>query len=168
MSGARASLAALSRRLLDGARERELTLAAAESLTGGMLCSALVSVPGASTVVVGGVVAYATRVKEEVLGVDPALLARRGPVDGEVAAQMAGGVRRVLGADIGLATTGVAGPGPADGHEAGTVHVAVATGWATRTRALSLAGDREQVRAGAAQAVIDLALTVLDATVRPH
>lgn len=155
-------LEARAERLLEAARERGLTLAVAESLTGGMVCSTLVGVSGASTVLVGGVVAYATRAKAELLGVDAGLLARTGPVDAQVALQMARGVARVLGAQVGLATTGVAGPGPADGHEAGTVHVAVVTPWDEAGRALRLGGDRSRVRRGAARAVVSLALDLLE------
>ncbi|QPL06650.1 CinA family protein [Actinomyces respiraculi] len=154
-------LAGQAEQLLEAAREQGRTIAVAESLTGGMVCSTLVGVPGASAVLLGGVVAYATRVKAQVLGVDAELLARTGPVDGEVALQMARGVARVLGADLGLATTGVAGPGPADGHEAGTVHVAVVTPWGGAERALRLDGDRAQVRLGSAEAVVGLALEML-------
>lgn len=150
-----------AQRLLEVAREQGLTIAVAESLTGGMVCSTLVGVPGASAVLCGAVVAYATRLKTQVLGVDAELLARTGPVDGEVAVQMARGAARVMGADLGLATTGVAGPGPADGHEAGTVHVAVVTPWGAAERGLRLDGDRAQVRVGAAEAVIALALDTL-------
>src|SRR6476646_10184208 len=105
---------------------RGLTVASAESLTGGLVCAALTDVPGASAVVRGSVVAYATELKAQVLGVDPELLASGGAVQAEVARQMATGVCRVLGADIGVATTGVAGPDPQDGHPVGTVFVAVA------------------------------------------
>lgn len=153
-----------ARFLLSTAQERGLTVAVAESLTGGEVASSLVSVPGASVVVVGAVVAYATRIKQEVLGVDADLLARRGPVDGEVAQQMAAGVARLMGADIGLATTGVAGPGAADGHEAGTVHVAVVTPQGSLSRELHLEGDRDAVRDGATTAVLALAVGVLDVT----
>lgn len=107
-------------------RERGQTVAVAESLTGGMVCAALVEVPGASAVVRGGVVAYATDLKHRLLEVDGDLLARTGPVHADVAAQMALGVREVLGADWGVATTGVAGPGAADGAPAGRVYLAVA------------------------------------------
>lgn len=168
MSGNRAALEAQGERLLKAARERALTLAVAESLTGGMVCSTLVGVSGASTVLVGSVVAYATRVKAQVLGVDAELLARRGPVDGEVALQMAAGVARLLGADVGLATTGVAGPGPADGHPAGTVHVAVVAPWAQEQRGLSLPGDRARVRRGAAEAVLGLACEVVASAPRSY
>ncbi|NAZ86287.1 nicotinamide-nucleotide amidohydrolase family protein [Kineococcus sp. T90] len=147
-------------------RAAGLSVATAESLTGGLVCAALVDVPGASAVVRGAVVAYATELKTSVLGVDARLLARTGPVDAEVARQMARGVRERLGADVGLATTGVAGPGPADGHEAGTVYVAVAAdalpGGAVARR-LALAGERAAVRRGAVEAVLADLAGVLDA-----
>ncbi|SNC61438.1 nicotinamide-nucleotide amidase [Kytococcus aerolatus] len=138
------------------------TVAVAESLTGGLVAASLTAVPGASVVVRGGVVAYATEVKASVLGVDPARLERTGPVDAEVAREMARGVARLLGADWGLATTGVAGPGPADGHPAGTVHVAVARRgragredrWELTDRVLRLDGDREAVREGTVTALL--------------
>jgi CDP-diacylglycerol--glycerol-3-phosphate 3-phosphatidyltransferase len=95
------------------------TLAVAESLTGGALAAAVVAVPGVSATFRGGVVAYATELKSELLGVDAALLAARGPVDPDVAVAMAEGVRERLGATWGLATTGVAGPDPQDGHPPG-------------------------------------------------
>ena len=101
------------------------TVAVAESLTGGLVTSALVGVPGASAVVRGGVVAYMTDLKTSLLGVDADLLARVGAVDLDVAAAMAGGVAERLGATYGLATTGVAGPDPQDGHPVGEVWVAV-------------------------------------------
>ena len=104
------TLVEAARYLLSSAESRGLTVAVAESLTGGDVVSALVSVPGASTVVVGGVVAYATRIKAQVLGVDERRLERTGPVDGEVAEQMASGVAALMETDLGLATTGVAGP----------------------------------------------------------
>ena len=167
MSGAApesSTLVEAARCLLSAAQERGLTIAVAESLTGGGVVSALVGVPGASAVVVGGVVAYATRIKAELLGVDPARLERTGPVDGDVAEQMARGVASLMGADLGLSTTGVAGPGPADGHPAGTVHVAVASPWGTVRRRLSLEGDRSAVREGATTAVLALAVGLLDAS----
>ena len=102
------------------------TLAVAESLTGGLVTSTLVSVPGASTVVRGGVVAYATDLKASLLGVDRGLLEVEGAVHPEVAREMAIGVRDVTLADYGIATTGVAGPDPQDGRPVGEVHVAVA------------------------------------------
>ena len=150
-----------ARALLQSAEERGMTLAIAESLTGGQVASSLVEVPGASRVLVGAVVAYATRIKAQVLGVDAAHLERTGPVDRDVALQMAHGVRRLLGADLGLATTGVAGPGPADGHPAGTVHVAVAAPWGRRHRELHLSGDRSQIRRATVMEVCELAIGFL-------
>ena len=151
----------VARALLQSATERGVTLAIAESLTGGQVASSLVEVPGASHVLVGAVVAYATRVKAQVLGVDAAHLELTGPVDRDVALQMAHGVRRLLGADLGLATTGVAGPGPADGHPAGTVHVAVVAPWRQRHRELHLSGDRSQIRRATVMEVCELAIGFL-------
>jgi len=130
---------------------RRMTIAVAESLTGGLLVAELVSVPGASAVVRGGVVAYATELKSTLLGVDAELLAQRSPIDPEVARQMAEGVRRRLGhdgmpADIGLATTGVAGPDPQDGHPVGEVWLGLAMEGRVEARGLTLGGDRASIR----------------------
>ncbi|WP_338155526.1 CinA family protein [Arsenicicoccus dermatophilus] len=151
-------------RLLGALEARDLSVAAAESLTGGLVCAALVDVPGASRTVRGGVVSYAYAVKTDLLGVPADLLAKRGAVSEEVAHLMALGVRRVCSADVGLATTGVAGPDPADGRRVGTVWIAVALGPQVTTRRLMLPGDRAAVRAGAAREVIALAHAVVSAT----
>ncbi|QKD79973.1 CinA family protein [Actinomyces marmotae] len=143
--------------LLRALGERGLTLAVAESLTAGMVSSALGGVPGASRVLLGAVVSYATRIKAELLGVDAARLAITGPVDAVVAQQMARGAARLLGADVGLATTGVAGPGPADGHPAGTVYIAAFGPWGAVGRRLGLTGGRDEIRAATALAVLSLA-----------
>jgi len=143
--------------LLAALRARGLTLAVAESLTGGLLSDALVRVPGASAVYRGGIVSYATDLKATILGVDAALLLEHGAVHPEVARQMAEGVRRVCGADVGLATTGVAGPDPQDGHAPGEVYVAVATDSGAVVHPLALSGDRAAIRAAAVEAVLDLA-----------
>jgi len=128
-----------------------MTIAVAESLTGGLVVAELVSVPGASAVVRGGVVAYATELKSTLLGVDAELLAARSPVDPEVARQMAEGVRRRLGsdgrpADIGLATTGVAGPEGQGGHPVGEVWLGLAMDGVLEARGLTLGGDRASIR----------------------
>lgn len=151
----------LAARLLGALEARGWTLAVAESLTGGAVCARLVEVPGASRVLRGGVVAYATDLKSELLGVDPALLAERGAVDPDVAAAMARGVRARLAADVGLATTGVAGPDPQDGHAPGTVHVAVATADTSHVASWSLPGDRPQVRGATVAGLLALALDVV-------
>lgn len=147
--------------LLDACVTRGWTLAVAESLTGGLVAAALVDVPGASRALRGGVVAYATDLKAALLGVDPALLADRGAVDPDVASAMAQGVRTRLGADVGLATTGVAGPDPQDGHAPGTVHVAVAGPRGTHVASIRVTGGRARVRDGARDAVLALALDVV-------
>ncbi|MEZ3159801.1 CinA family protein [Microbacterium sp. BWT-B31] len=125
---------------------RGWTVAVAESLTGGLVASSLIDVPGASASVRGGVVAYATEVKRLVLGVDAELLAARGAVDGEVALQMAEGVRSLLRADVGVATTGVAGPEPQDGQPVGTVWIGVATPAGATANQFLLEGDRAAIR----------------------
>ncbi|WP_423923691.1 CinA family protein [Frigoribacterium sp. 2-23] len=148
---------------------RGLTVATAESLTGGLVVAELVSVAGASAVVAGGVVAYQTEVKRTLLGVDADLLARRGPVDAEVAAQMASRVRHVLAvdgrdADVGLSTTGVAGPDPQGGHAPGTVFVAVAIGDDVTVVPLQLEGDREAIRRGVVSELLSALFDRLAAT----
>ena len=141
---------------------RGLTIATAESLTGGGLVARLVDVPGASRVVRGGACTYAVDTKASVLGVSESQLAATGPVDEQVARQMARGARSLFGADIGLSTTGVAGPGPADGFEAGTVHIACAHPTGEEHHLLHLGGDRAAVRAGAIGAALALVRDVLD------
>jgi nicotinamide-nucleotide amidase len=140
--------------------ERGETVATAESLTGGLLCGALVDVPGASGAVLGGIVAYAAQAKVSLLGVDGGLIAVRGTVDAEVAQQMASGVRRRLDATWGVSTTGVAGPDAVDGKPAGTVFIAVSGSSGVRVEALQLDGGRSDVR----QATIDAGLSLLLAT----
>ena len=122
------------------------TVAAAESLTGGLLAAALTSIPGASEAVRGGVVSYATDLKATLLGVPQAMLDAHGAVYAGVAAAMADGVRQRLGATFGVATTGVAGPDPADGQPVGTVHIAVSAHDDTVVRTLALDGSRARIR----------------------
>ena len=152
----------LAQSLVTRLTQTGLTIAAAESLTGGLVCSALVDVPGASAVLRGSVTAYAAELKAQVLGVDAARLASVGPVDAQVAQEMADGVAQFLGADVAVATTGVAGPGPADGHEAGTVYIAAIAPWGSVWRLLQLEGQRSQIRAQTVRHVLVLALELLD------
>jgi len=159
VSGADALVAALS--------TRRWTLGVAESLTGGALTAQIVSVPGASAALLGGVIAYATPVKTTLLGVDAALLDLHGPVHAEVAGQMASGVRLAVQvdgrpADIGISTTGIAGPDSPDGQPVGTVHIGVATPSGVRSRAFLFDGDRAAVRAQ----TVDAAITMTIAAVR--
>jgi len=144
--------------VVQAAADAGLTIACAESLTGGALCAALVSVPGASAVFRGGVVAYAADVKEDLLGVDPRLIEEFGVVSAEVATAMAERVRVVLGADIGLATTGAAGPEPHGGKAPGTVAVASVGPRGTVAWERRHEGAREAVRAAAVDDALEAAL----------
>ncbi|MFI9753126.1 CinA family protein [Streptomyces collinus] len=145
------------------------TLAVAESLTGGLVAADLTSVPGASKVFRGSVTAYATDLKRDLLGVDGALLTARGAVDPQVAAEMAAGVRKALGTDWGIATTGVAGPEPQDGQAVGTVFVAVdgparadsGSAGGGKVEALRLNGDRAEIRRESVRSVLALLLKEL-------
>jgi len=153
-------------RLVERLAALRWTVGVAESLTGGLVVSSIVAVPGASKVLRGGVVAYATDVKHSLLGVDAALLAAHGAVHPLVAGEMAEGVRVAFSrdgqrCDLGVATTGIAGPDSPDGQPVGTVHVAVATPLGTRVESLLLGGTREQIRTAAARAAIRLALDAL-------
>ena len=152
------ALAAEAVRLLIARSE---TVAVAESLTGGLVTAAVTSVPGCSAVFLGGIVAYATNLKAQLLGVPGDLLAEHGPVHPDVAEAMARGVSARLRATYGLATTGVAGPGPADGRPAGTVFVAAVGPGLRAVRALNLTGGRSAVRAASVVAVLSLLVSTL-------
>jgi nicotinamide-nucleotide amidase len=138
--------------------ESGLTVATAESLTGGLVAAALTDVPGASSAFRGGVVAYATELKAEALGVDVAMLKAHGPVYAPVAAAMAEGVRKRLQATIGVATTGVAGPDPQNGYPPGTVHIAVSLADDTVVRTIALTGNRDEIRRLSVERVLGLLL----------
>ncbi|TPQ15901.1 CinA family protein [Streptomyces sporangiiformans] len=160
------SVAAEVLRLL---KVRGETLAVAESLTGGLVAAEIAALPGASEAFRGSVTAYATDLKRDVLGVDATLLDQRGAVNPQVAAQMAAGVRKLLGADWGIATTGVAGPEPQDGQPVGTVFVAVdgplgpVSGPADgeKVASLRLNGDRTEIRMESVRSVLALLLKEL-------
>ena len=136
--------------------QRGLTVACAESLTGGGLAARIVHVPDSSRYFAGGVVAYSEEAKREVLRVSDETLKGPGMVSEECAREMARGVREVFGADVGISTTGVAGPASMEGHPPGEVWVAVATPDADEARHLRASGDRDQVRRWAEQVSLDL------------
>ena len=153
-SGAADVLAAL--------RGRGLTLATAESLTGGLVGAALTAVAGSSDVYRGGVVCYATDLKASLAGVPAEVLESYGPVAPQTAAALATGVARVCGADLGAATTGVAGPSAQDGHPVGEVYVAVSVpGREPEVRTLRLSGARDEIREQTVDAVLGLLHEVL-------
>lgn len=150
---------------------RGLRIAVAESLTGGLVAAALTSVPGASVVVSGGVVAYDTAIKHSLLGVDRSLLEREGAVHPDVARQMADGVRTALAiggrpADLGIATTGVAGPTSQDGRAPGTVYLGIADDDGTEAIELALDGDRAAIRSATVRAVLDVVAARLESSDR--
>jgi nicotinamide-nucleotide amidase len=143
--------------VLDRCRELRLTIAVAESCTGGLLGARLTAVPGSSDVLLGGVIAYSNEVKRDLLGVEEATLVMHGAVSESVVCQMADGVRARLRASIGIGITGIAGPGGGTPDKpVGTVWLAAALPDTTRAVQLRLIGDREEIRRRATQAVLEL------------
>jgi nicotinamide-nucleotide amidase len=139
------------------ARDRGLSIAVAESCTGGLLGARLTSIPGSSDVVRGGVISYANEVKVGLLGVEPATLAAHGAVSEEVARQMAAGARARVGGDIGIGITGVAGPtGGTPEKPVGTVWLAVDIGGKASTLKARFIGDRDEIRFRATQSALDM------------
>lgn len=136
-----------------------LTLSTAESLTGGRLAAAITAVPGSSQAYGGGVVTYATEIKIAVLGVPAELVAQHGVVSAQCARAMAERVRRVVPADIGLSTTGVAGPERQEGKPVGTVFVGVAGPRGSDVVELSLSGEREEIQRQVVEAAIAAAVS---------
>jgi nicotinamide-nucleotide amidase len=132
------------------------TVAVAESLTGGLIAAAMTDVPGSSAVVQGGVVSYSTQSKHDLLGVESALLEVHGPVHSGVAREMAEGVRERFHADLGLATTGVAGPAEQDGKPVGTLHLAIASATSEVDVTVHLRGDRTTIRRQSVVHALDL------------
>lgn len=147
-------------RIISRAAERGWKLATAESLTGGAVVARLVDVPGASAVIAGGAACYSYQAKTRVLGVDAALLEATGAVTAEVATAMAAGALALYDADLAVATTGVAGPGPDErGVPEGTVHLALARrDGPGLTREVRLSGGRARIRAQS----VETALSLLD------
>ena len=136
----------LARSVIAALKERGLTVAACESLTGGLICATLVDVPGASAVVRGGFVTYQTDTKTLLADVPAALIAEKGVVSAEVARAMAEGARHKLGTDIAVSATGMASPGSPDEPPAGTVYVGLATATGVKALPLQLTGDRQEIR----------------------
>ncbi len=142
-------------------RQRDLTVAVAESLTGGLLASAFVDVPGASEVFAGGIVAYQAIHKSRQLGVPEELIERHSVVDPRVAVYMAQGVREKFDADIGLSTTGVAGPDAVGDHPVGTVFVGISAHDVTRALPLQLSGSRHDIRIETVNAALSGLVAIL-------
>ena len=132
-----------------------LTVGTCESLTGGMICSTLVDVPGASKVVRGGFVTYQTDAKTLLAGVDAALIADKGVVSAEVARAMAEGAKIRLGVDVAVSATGMASPGDPGDPPAGTVFVGVASDKGVRAIPLQLVGTRREIREQTVKAALE-------------
>ena len=148
--------------VLELCRARRLTLATAESVTGGLVAARVTAVPGSSDVFLGGVVAYANEVKESELGVPADVLAAHGAVSAETAAAMANGVRERLNADVGVSDTGIAGPGGGTAEKpVGLVYLHVSGPDGELATHFSVAADRESVRARAAVAALHLVRRLL-------
>lgn len=144
-------------------RERNETITCAESITGGALTSELVSIPGASHVLKGSIVAYSTEVKVRELKVEPTLIQEFGVVSEEVALAMAQGVKAKFAAEWAISLTGVAGPGASNGVPAGTVWLALLGPGFQETVKLELMGERELVRRGAVESAIGVLERILSA-----
>ena len=140
-----------------------LTVATAESLTAGMVAAVLADTPGASGMLQGGVVSYQNSVKADVLGVPRDLLDSAGAVDGRVAEAMAEGARRICAADIGVSTTGVAGPEPHGGKDVGSVYIGIATAEGLASYGYSFDGSRPEIRSQACAAALERLLEALAA-----
>ena len=165
-----------AREVIAAATERSLTVSTCESLTAGLLAASLADVPGASAVLRGGLVTYATGLKHSLAGVDADLLSERGAVDSDVALQMARGAAQVCGADFGVSCTGVAGPDPQDGKPVGRVYIGLweAGGGSAgdagrgdgegrgRVERFDFSGSRAQIRSQ----VVDACLELLAAAVK--
>jgi len=136
--------------------QKSLTIATAESLTAGMLSSTIADVPGASAVLQGGIVAYNNTVKHRLLDVSADILAARGAVDAETAREMARGARKRFNSDLGIATTGVAGPDPSEGKAVGIVFIALATPHETTAKLLRFDGNRDHIRRSTVAASLQL------------
>ena len=140
-------------------KEMRVTVATAESCTGGMVAARITSVPGSSSVFLGGIVSYANAVKQDVLGVPQTVLERKGAVSAECAKAMAKGVRALLGVDVAVSVTGIAGPGGGTPEKpVGLVWFGVADGRGTRSERRVFAGGRAAVRRQAAEQALELLL----------
>ncbi|GAB4584740.1 CinA family protein [Nocardia sp. IFM 10818] len=130
------------------------TIATAESLTAGLLAATIAGIPGASTVLRGGLIVYATDLKHALAGVSTDTLTADGPVAASTAEQLAVGARTRCGADWGVGLTGVAGPDPQDGREVGTVFLGISGPEGTEVVRLKLSGDRWTIRVGSVRAAV--------------
>ncbi len=151
----------LSTTIVESLKSRGETLSIAESLTGGALTSEIVSVPGASHILKGSIVAYSVEIKVHELSVSQDIIDKVGVVSEEVALAMADGVKARMNSTWSIASTGVAGPGPHHGIPAGTVWLAIVGPDTRETVKLALEGDRERVRRGAVESALGVFARIL-------
>ena len=153
----------LEERIGAGLQELSLTLSVAESCTGGLVGSRLTDVAGSSIYFLGGMIAYSNDAKVKLLAVRRETLAAHGAVSEETAREMAEGVRKCFGTDIGLAVTGIAGPGGATRDKpVGLMWLALSADGNTQARSIRLQGDRLRNKAGAAEALLALLMEYID------
>ena len=156
-------MAEVNAQVVEAFLQKGLTLGTAESLTGGMIAASIAGVSGASAVLMGGVVAYDPRVKHSVLGVEQEIIDTVGVVSEPCARQMAEGARRVLGVDVVVSATGIAGPtGGTPETPVGTVFIGVSSPKGTRVDECHFEGDRQSVREQSAEHALKMALTAIE------
>jgi PncC family amidohydrolase len=148
----------LAKNVITLLRQKNLTISVAESLTGGLVAKNLTDISGSSKVFKGGIVAYTDEIKTKTLKVDPALIQEFSSISKQVAQDMALKVRLLMNSDIGVSTTGIAGPEKSADFEPGTVFVAISIGEHNMCQDLHLTGDRNQIRQ---QSVIELLKLIL-------
>lgn len=152
-----------ARKLVEALKQRSLTIATAESLTAGLMASTIASVPGASAVLMGGVVAYDERIKQQLLSVRAETLQTHGVYSPECAMEMAQGARLALGVDVALSCTGIAGPdGGTPENPVGTVYIGMSCPRGTIARTFHFTGDRQSIRTQTVEAALGLALDSID------
>ena len=151
----------LAHEIIQKLGQRHLTISVAESLTGGLVAASLTQIPGASAVFKGGIIAYRDEIKRQVLKVDPALITKFTSISEPVAQSMATNIREIMNTDIGIATTGVAGPDKSDGFAPGIVFVAISIGDHKICQKLELVGDRTQIRDQSVNEIFKLTLSQL-------
>jgi len=151
----------LAYELIQKLGQGHLTISVAESLTGGLVAASLTQIPGASAVFKGGIIAYGDEIKQQVLKVDSALITKFTSISEPVAQSMATNVRELMNTDIGIATTGVAGPDKSDGFAPGIVFVAISIGDHKICQKLELVGDRTQIRDQSVNEIFKLTLSQL-------
>jgi nicotinamide-nucleotide amidase len=151
----------LASSLIKKLQEKNLTIAVAESLTGGLVAASLTEIPGASKVFKGSITAYADEIKQNVLNVNKETILKFTSISEQVALEMAINVRTIMKSDIGISTTGVAGPEKSAGFAPGLVFVAISIGDHNMCQKLEITGDRSKIRNQTVHEILQLTLSRL-------